>query len=396
MNKKLLAVAVAGALAAPIAAFAQSTVTIYGRANAGLDNWKATGSSAGAVGDYRARTRVYDSGSRVGFRGTENLGGGMEAYFVMEAGVNIDSGLGLGQSTAANVSTGSIASRDSFVGIKGGWGEVSWGRQSIFWGNGLNSQTGPNYINSAVDGMLNGTGLVAIPVSRQSNVMAYTSPRLGGMFDITASFSPTREAATAGPSVNGTTTVTSDNIYGLTGKFRSGPWYAQADWARTKLDATRGGAKNTGAKIGASYGYAPDSRVALIYERNRNNGIGAAIGTSALVGDSLRQRVWVFNVEHAMGAWRLYGLYANAGAIRGATGATGNTGTKSTGWTLGTKYMFSPRTGVYASYNKITNGSAAFADLNGGGYSSAAGGALAAANAGADLRVWGLGMMHNF
>ncbi|MGH8740188.1 MAG: porin, partial [Burkholderiales bacterium] len=128
MQKKLLALAVAGALV-PAAAMAQSSVEIYGRANLSFGNWKATGSSTGA--DFDGRMRVVDSGSRLGFRINESLGGGMRAFAVMETGVNIDSGSQAGQSGGPNGSTGFWASRDSYLGLGGGWGDIRLGRQSI-------------------------------------------------------------------------------------------------------------------------------------------------------------------------------------------------------------------------------------------------------------------------
>ena len=66
MQKKLLAIAVAGALV-PAAAMAQSTVEIYGRANIGVDQWSAKGSGV-AGGNFDSRLRVFDYGSRLGFR----------------------------------------------------------------------------------------------------------------------------------------------------------------------------------------------------------------------------------------------------------------------------------------------------------------------------------------
>jgi len=385
MKKKLLAMAVAGALAAPVVAFAQSNVTIYGRANLGIDTYKATGSAAGGATDFNARTRVYDSGSRLGFTGTENLGGGMSAYFRIESGVNIDAGTATTQSGAANSSAGTLATRDSFVGIKGGWGEVSWGRQSMFWANGLNAQTGASYINASADGILTGGGILTAPVTRQSNVMYYTSPRLAGMWDIAVGYSPnaSQETAAAGP-------LFKSDIYNINVKFRSGPWYGQGDWARNKVTATQ---KKVGYKLGVSYGYAPDSRFGVIYQRLKQDGAPAGVGTTVVAGDNIRNGTWVFNLEHAVNAWRLYAEYAKVGTLKGATGATGNSGTSITAWTLGAKYMFSKRTGVYASYNSIRNGSAAFGDFTGGGYTSVA---MGAANAGADPRVWAVGMMHNF
>ena len=80
MNQKLLALAVAAALAVPAGAFAQaSAVHIYGRVNLGLDNYTATGATNGAAFDYKSRSRVYDAGSRLGFSGSEDLGGGLKA-----------------------------------------------------------------------------------------------------------------------------------------------------------------------------------------------------------------------------------------------------------------------------------------------------------------------------
>jgi predicted porin len=82
MQKKLLAVAVASALA-PAAAMAQSTVEIYGRANLGIDRWEATGATAPA-GEFKDRFRIYDGSSRLGFRVNESLGGGMRAKAMAE------------------------------------------------------------------------------------------------------------------------------------------------------------------------------------------------------------------------------------------------------------------------------------------------------------------------
>src|ERR1700752_3007598 len=117
MQKKLLAVAVAGALA-PGAARGRSTGGIYRRADMGIDQWEAKGCSD-PTGCFKGRLRVFDFGSRLGFRVNESLGGGMRAFVVMETGVNIDSGSGNGQSGSANASTGFWASRDSYAGIGG-------------------------------------------------------------------------------------------------------------------------------------------------------------------------------------------------------------------------------------------------------------------------------------
>ena len=110
MQKKLIALAIAGLVSAP--AFAQSNVTIYGVADAYM------GFGSHGDNDMAAINSGGLSGSRLGFRGTEALGNGLNAVFTFEQGYNIDDGTGLGNE-----------SRQSFVGLSGGFGAVTLGRQ---------------------------------------------------------------------------------------------------------------------------------------------------------------------------------------------------------------------------------------------------------------------------
>lgn len=383
MQKKLLAVAVAGLLA-PAAAMAQSSVEIYGRANLGLQSWEADGATAGSAADFERRFRVYDGSSRVGLRINESLGGGMRAFAVIETGVNIDSGTNLGQSNAAaNTSTGFWASRDSYVGIGGGWGDVRFGRQSIWWSNGVIAQTGANYIDTAVDGLINNPSIVAIPVSRQSSVVSYNSPTFGG-FNASLSYSPhTQEGAAAGGEADG-------RVFGITGRFTTGALRAQADWAVNEgnTPATGSQTENTGWKVGLGWAYATGSQISGIYGRLENENVGNVAGAN------FERDFWLLNWEHLLGPWQLLAQYYQSGDAEGPTGDISGSDVK--GYTLAAKYFLSKRTGVYVSHHNVRNGSAAFADLNGGGMSSAPGGALAAGNAGADVKIFALGIMHNF
>ncbi|SRR5712692_594887 len=402
MQKKLIVLAVSGALGVPLAAFAQqSGITIYGRANLGSDRYTATGAT-NTTGNLTGRMRVFDSGSRLGIRGSENLGGGMEAYFVLENGVNWDNGSTGGQSGVANASAGLFASRDSFVGLRAGWGEVSWGRQSIFWTNGLNAQSGANYINASADGMLTSLGMITPPATRQSNVIYYTSPRMAG-FDVAAAYSPNTQE----PSSFTGTNQTKGYVWGLNLKYRLGGWYVQADHAVNKNkgnDPT--GPTDTGDKLGFSYGYAPGSRVGFIFQRLKNAKIVAATvtkyadaGIASTVGDSPKETMFGVNWEHMVGQTQLLAGYFRGGEVKGFSGTT--TGTKSTAFHIGAKQHLSKRTGVYVSYNAIKNDPHAFADFVGGGYSSAQSSLSGAAgldpkSAGADPKAIAVGLMHNF
>src|SRR4051812_33083755 len=116
MNKKLVAVAVAGLLAAPLAAQAQNAnVTLYGRLNLDfeiVDGRQADGSNPRV-------SRLSSNSSRLGVRGTENIGGGLNAIFQIEQNVSGDTG---------NSSASGIASRETFVGLQGGWGTFQMGK----------------------------------------------------------------------------------------------------------------------------------------------------------------------------------------------------------------------------------------------------------------------------
>ncbi len=121
MNKKLIAVAVAGVLAAP-AVMAENSVTIYGVADVGLEHVEAKGATT-ANADVVGRTRVTPNSSYLGFKGQEELGGDLKAIWQIEQGVDLDDGGG--------TSTNGFATRDSYVGLNSkSAGTVMMGRLS--------------------------------------------------------------------------------------------------------------------------------------------------------------------------------------------------------------------------------------------------------------------------
>ncbi len=396
MNKKLMAVAVAGALAAPATVLAQ--VQIYGRANLGFDNYSATGATA-ANQDFKARNRVFDNSSRLGFRGTEDLGGGLRAVFVIESGVNIDTGNQGGQAGATcgaancNASTGFLASRDSYVGLEGNWGRVTFGRQSIYWVNGVIAQSGANYIN--VDVATTGAiGRVIAPTARTSNVMAYNSPTVNG-FNATVSYAPNSEATGVNLSANA-------KIWGVTGRY-SGIVNAQVDYAVNDKTPVTGSTvpttqKLTGLKVGVGYPYAPGAQIAVVFISEKNDNLNAAVAGFAALGDSVKANAVIVNWEHTFGNIQALAEVGKVAKAKGCSVSANCDNTEATGFMVAGRYLFSKRTAAYVSYNKITNKDNATWDLSGGGQSSASasGGFLPATSAGADPRIIALGVVHNF
>lgn len=184
MQKKLIALAVAGLVSAP--AFAQSNVTIYGVADAGI------GFGSHGDNDFNGVLSGVLSSSRIGFKGTEDLGNGLKAVFVMEQGFDIGTGVAspgvsgsktvdvldangvkIGTTTVADGD--SVFSRQAYVGLGGAFGTVALGRQYapgyFFNYDALAAAlVGPQSILS------NGAGMTITPNSaaRWDNSLTYT------------------------------------------------------------------------------------------------------------------------------------------------------------------------------------------------------------------------------
>ena len=430
MKKSALSIAVASMLAAPAAVAQTSNVQLYGRAVLGLDNYEAKGArSQGAVPgsaiDYDSRFRVYDNSSRVGLRGTEDLGNGLKAIFQIETGVNIDNGSNTGQSGGGNANTGFWAARDSFVGVDSNFGRLTFGRQSVYWANGVNAQFSANYINSQVP-WTDGTQLGRISrgpagaISRYNNVVQYTSPTFAGI-NGTLSYSPTNQEAVQSSS----TTDTNGDMWGATLRGTWGPFYAQADWARQKVGTPAAGGTAPfaaqgvtpeweGYKLGASWGYLPGARIGVIWVRSESN---AALLTE--VGANARQDGWTINWEHTFGNFQALAQFGWTGDLSncGSSGTPGVLGssnniagagaattvqsvscadTDATAFMVGGRYLLSKRTWVFASYNQVNNQVNNFADFTGGSITSVAGNGTPLYPMGADPKLWAIGIFHQF
>ena len=416
MNQKLLALAVAAALAVPAGAFAQaSAVHIYGRVNLGLDNYTATGATNGAAFDYKSRSRVYDAGSRLGFSGSEDLGGGLKALFLMESGVNVDTGGTTGQSGSPNPYSGTLSSRIGYVGLQGNWGRLTFGKDNVWWANYPIEQTGANYVATGLSNFygLYGRGM-NVGVSRVSNLLQYAAQARG----ITGivSYAPQGESAGAGANANG-------RLFGVTLQGQWGAFGAGYDWVNLKGNSPAAGSQpaSTGNKFRVGYTYQPGSMVSLLWVKSTQDNGGytvialnnaAVANLLGLVPDvaatSLSQTSWGLSWEHTFGNMQALAQWAKINNITGCVtaGACNNTG--GTTFMAGLRYNLSKRTGVYINYAQIRNDSNYNMDFIGGWMTSAStslppalGGTniapgLSPSSVGADPRLFGVGIMHNF
>ena len=169
MKKSLIALAV---LAASGAAMAQSSVTLFGLVDAGVGRVSAGGTSV---------TGVTNSGlasSRLGFRGEEDLGGGLKAGFWLEGGMSNDTGTGEGGGAAG---PGFEFKRRSTISLMGGFGEIRLGREltvgyvnstaaDVFGDNGVGASIGKNHFAGVIE-------------TRKGNGISYILPsNLGGFY----------------------------------------------------------------------------------------------------------------------------------------------------------------------------------------------------------------------
>ncbi|MFY9185233.1 MAG: porin [Limnohabitans sp.] len=151
------------AVAATGAAFAQSTVTLYGIVDLGYNTVKL---SDGTDTVKQAGLNSIASGSRIGFKGTEDLGGGLKANFVVEMGITPDESILTAATGASN--------RQSYVGLEGAFGSVNLGRQYTLH-HGV--QGGADLIgNVTAAGWIGGMDSRV----RQSNAVTYKTPTFNG------------------------------------------------------------------------------------------------------------------------------------------------------------------------------------------------------------------------
>jgi predicted porin len=232
MQKKLIALAVAGLVSG--AAFAQSNVTVYGVADAYYAY--AKGNNAGGQDSSHHINSGGLSGSRIGFKGTEDLGNGLKALFTLEYALSVDQNSGIG-----DIANGATQARQQFIGLTGNWGTAVAGRLQTAgydWSCGSSSVAG-----SALDPQAKlGVGLALVcgsgTAGRANNAVAYISPSFSGF---TFAYNHARVTENQGGNGGAFPLVDSDNYANLlSATYANGPISASLVWS--KITGERGGA----------------------------------------------------------------------------------------------------------------------------------------------------------
>jgi len=339
MKKSLIALAIASAVSAPAFA-ATSNVDIYGKLNFSVNFLIDQADSANDV-------QFTSNSSRIGFKGSEDLGGGLSAIWQIENGVDIDEG------------SGTWASRNTFVGLKGDWGTVLGGKHD----------TPLKLVGRAVD--LFGDGIADSrnvmgggSDTRANNVVAYISPNFSG-FNVIAAYSTDLSAGSSAPDAD------AGDVYNLNATYSNGPLYLGLAYGDGDGHESLGLGSHWRAAAGYTFG---NFKIVGQYDSLEDD--STTVGTQN--GD---YDAWMVGASYTMGAMVFKGNYM-MGEYDGVNGAEPEQ------WTVGMDYNLSKRTSVYALYadgdSIILGGGAGSSDLIGSG----------AANG--DVNAFSVGVTHSF
>jgi len=394
MKKTLVAIA---ALTA-VSAFAQSSVTLAGRASMDVSTFEISGSKAGASADFKSRTRVADSGSRIIISANEDLGGGLQAGVYCETGINIDNASSYGQAATTNANTSEWCSREGRAYIGNKTAEVRLGRQNVWWTQGAINPTGSALLGSdTLTNMFNGgVGVYGVRLENQIKVVANgdTGAFAGSeiyMGYMGASGAAALTASQTGEAV-GAAADAKGKYSGLKLNYAMGPMVFMLDQQSSEYAPVASGSqfKRDATKIGAGYKYNPTSIVSIqSWNKKRTDLTTPAAAYSSTTG-AAKDSGYGINVNHDLsGGLMAHAQYSKAASIKGTTtGEQANTG--ATAYTLGVTKALSKRTHLLGAYHMIKNQENGTYGMTGGNYQSAT------AAAGGDTKMMALGMIHNF
>lgn len=352
MQKKIIALAVAGLVSG--AAFAQSNVTIYGVADGYYGHVSATGGTS-----VNAFNSGGLSGSRLGFRGAEDLGGGLKAVFEYEMAFNLDN---TGNGTAINnaaTGNGINATRQSYVGLAGGFGTFVLGRlQTPGYYVGkfdalASAAISPQAILAGGSRLIGGAVQSTIAPNnnaRLNNAIAYISPAMSG-FSATLAYATGEQGAGS-----------KENVWGLGLNYANGPLtvgYVHHNISNYAAAAANDATENL---IGGAY----------------NFGAFSILGSwqDAKLDNTGRNKLWQLGAVAPVGKGNVHFAYGKTDM------AAGNMDARS--WTLAYTHGFSKRTTGYVGYNRTSNDSGQAVGL------------LAAPTAGGRTNGFVTGLRHTF
>ena len=353
MNKTLIAMAVAGLMAAPMAA--QADATIYGKLHTSIDVGDSGVDDNATTGALGSSIYWQSNSSRIGFKGSEDLGGGLKGIWQIESNVAVGSG---------NTTWGG---RNTYVGLQGGWGKLIGGRHDTpMKTTGRKFDLFGDYVGDTRN-IIQGTQLGGNFDSRPDNALMYTTPVFGGGWDINLMYTLEDGAADS--------EILSANV-----NWKTGNWFASLAY-EDQADATT---SSSGIRFGVYW--TPGAwKLTALYQTLSD--VGAVSGND---GD-------------AYGIGAAYKMGKNV--LKGQYYVSSNEGTDTDGtlMALAWDYNFSKRTTGYIAYAGTSNDAQQYYTVDAGGHGgeislagiNAAGGNLLLLG-GKDASAFSLGVIHKF
>ncbi len=326
MKKSLLALAVLGAFAG--AASAQSSVTLYGTVDLSGKYVKNDGSTK-----RLSLARDGINSSQLGFRGVEDLGGGLKAGFDLIASVGADSGdIGAGQSATGS---GKFFTRRSVIKLIGNFGEIRAGRDytPTFWNDTIFDAFGTNGLG---DSSHVGQVLSSTFVRADNSVEYYLPPNLGGFYG--QGMAATGEGPQAGQGTN------AGRYLGVRFGFAAGPFDVAAAYGTQRNGDAAGDSQKT-YNIGGAYdfgflkvmGYVDRDTVGILKDTRGSISVVVPFGQSEVHVGYSRSKATKDNTAVAPAA---------------------SNGLTNTIWQAAATYQYnlSKRTALYGTVSTLSNG----------------------------------------
>jgi len=319
MKKQAVALAALGLMAGW--AQAQSSVALYGVVDVALERIKGETSLARV-------TSGQQQGSRWGLRGTEDLGGGLKAVFLLENGFNADAGT-MGQG-------GRLFGRQGYVGLAGNWGALRLGRQYT-----------PMDDIASIAGTKTYDVVSVVPIigngdyNRVDNAITYLSPTVANtVFQL--QYSLGEERVSTDPSRRFGQQVSAHALYA------AGPWTLGASLMRVSdADGTTAGQQpRNAALLAGSYDFGGPKLTAYYDVEDK------AAKKLSLLGAA---------VAYPFGATTVSVGIAQARNVNGSAAAASDDARL---YTLQASHNLSKRTALYAHYTRVANDEAAALGFN--------------------------------
>jgi predicted porin len=358
MNKKIIAAALAGVFITPLA---MADVTIYGFISAGVEGASATGAQNNAgtgKNEYVGRTRVSDENSRIGFKGTEDLGNGLKSVWQVENSLRSFTNAG----TNDKGQSATFATRNTFVGLSDdtfgtflmGYNDSAYKRFTDVGANVMKDTT------ADVEGGNGTSDIASRGDARLVNSIHYNSPIWNG-FQGGASYGFDEAInSIAGPGTN-------QAQWDLAGSYtdsglKLGLGYSRqqdtaANISASTLAADKGfgslarvaGENTSFYKAAASYLFSTGTMLAASYEH-------ASYGSPIAGGSNLDQNDYSLAATQDIGNATIKASYNVLGNLKNTTvGNAGDWGAKQ--WVLGATYNLSKQTQLLAYATQINNDS---------------------------------------